>query len=122
MLVPVSLDVVSEPNIERVGGFHFQVHGAMTFEHAKALLQQSEKLFANLPEVEIDLRQVEKADSSGLALMFEWMAWAEERKAKLSFIEVPEAIHAIANLCQTESLLSGYIVPTSSSSDSPEQA
>lgn len=113
---------MTEPNIEQLGGFHFQVHGDMTFEHAKALLQQSEKLFANLPEVEIDLGQVEKADSSGLALMFEWMAWAAERKNKVSFIDVPEAIHAIANLCQTESLLSGYIIPTSSSSGSPEQA
>ncbi|MES9941240.1 MAG: STAS domain-containing protein [Candidatus Thiodiazotropha sp. 6PLUC2] len=105
----MSLEAVSEARIEKADGSQFQVHGAMTFEHAKVLLQQSEKLFVALPEIEIDLSQVEKADSAGLALMLEWMAWAAERETKVSFIGVPEAILSIAHLCQIESLLDGYI-------------
>jgi phospholipid transport system transporter-binding protein len=109
----MSPEVVSEVKIERVGAFHFQVHGAMTFESAKTLLQQSETLFASLPEMEIDLAGVEKADSAGLALMLEWVARAAESNAKLMFTAVPEAIHSIAHLCQIESLLDGKIAQTS---------
>ncbi|MES9861582.1 MAG: STAS domain-containing protein [Candidatus Thiodiazotropha sp. LLP2] len=105
----MSFDVVNEAKIEQTDGSKFQVHGTMTFEHAKSLLQQSEKLFAALPEIEIDLSQVEKADSAGLALMLEWMAWAAERKAQISFSGVPEAVLSVAHLCQIDSLLDGYI-------------
>jgi phospholipid transport system transporter-binding protein len=108
----MSPEVVREVKIERVGAFHFQVHGAMTFESAKILLLQSEALFATLPEMEIDLAGVEKVDSAGLALMLEWTAWAKERNAKLMFTAVPESIHSIAHLCQIESLLDGKIAQT----------
>jgi phospholipid transport system transporter-binding protein len=100
---------VSESKIEQAGGSRFQVLGAMTFEHAKGLLQQSEKLFVSLPEINVDLSQVEKADSAGLALLLEWMALVAEREAKISFIGVPEAILSVAHLCQIDSLLDGYI-------------
>jgi phospholipid transport system transporter-binding protein len=100
---------MNQSRIERTGAFHFQVHGPMTFEWVSNLLQQSEPLFADLPEVEINLERVEKADSAGLALMFEWMARATERDAKVLFTQVPESIHAVADLCQVESLLSGHV-------------
>ncbi|MES9853716.1 MAG: STAS domain-containing protein [Candidatus Thiodiazotropha sp. L084R] len=110
----MSFDVVSESRIEQAGGSQFQVHGTMTFEHANTLLQQSEKMFAALSEIEIDLSQVEKADSAGLALMLEWMAWAAERGAQISFAGVPEAVLSVAHLCQIDSLLDGYITHAAS--------
>ena len=109
----MSPDSVSEAKLERVGAFHFQLHGDMTFTHAKSLLLQSESLFANLPDMEIDLQRAEKADSAGLALMLEWLARAAERDARVVFTEVPEAIHSVARLCQMESLLTGHIAESS---------
>ena len=106
---------MNSAKIEREGAFRFQVHGAMTFEHAKSLLQQSAALFASLPELEVDLSRVERADSAGLALMLEWMAQVAERDARVVYTGVPEAILSIARLCQVESLLDGVIVQTSSS-------
>jgi phospholipid transport system transporter-binding protein len=104
---------VNETKLERVGAFHFQLHGEMTFTHAKSLLLQSEALFAGLPDVEIDMQRVEKADSAGLPLMLEWLAQAAERDARVLFTEVPEAIHSVARLCQIESLLSENIAESS---------
>ncbi|MEJ2620891.1 MAG: STAS domain-containing protein [Candidatus Thiodiazotropha sp.] len=101
----MSPEAVTETKLERVGAFHFQLHGEMTFTHARSLLQQSEALFAKLPDVEVDLQRVEKADSAGLALMLEWLAQAAQRDARVVFTEVPETIHSVARLCQIESLL-----------------
>ncbi|MCG7922158.1 MAG: STAS domain-containing protein [Candidatus Thiodiazotropha lotti] len=109
----MSPDSVSEAKLERVGAFHFQLHGEMTFSHARSLLLQSESQFANLPDVEIDLMRVEKADSAGLALMLEWLARAAERDARVVFTQVPETIHSVARLCQIESLLAGHIAESS---------
>jgi phospholipid transport system transporter-binding protein len=102
--------MMSDTRIEREGDFRFIVHGAMTFEYAKALLQQSTALFSSLTELEIDLVRVERADSAGLALILEWMAQAAERNAKLVFLGMPDAILSIARLCQVESLLDGMVV------------
>jgi phospholipid transport system transporter-binding protein len=98
-------DSMNETKIVREGTFHFKVHGAMTFEHAKDLLQESVALFSSQSQVEIDLTHVNRADSAGLALIFEWMALAAERDIQILIKGVPDAIHAIAQLCQVESLL-----------------
>ncbi|MEJ2423745.1 MAG: STAS domain-containing protein [Candidatus Thiodiazotropha sp.] len=97
-------DAPAESRIERVGAFHYQVQGAMTFETARVLLQQSSALFGGQPEVEVDLSGVSRADSAGLALLLEWMAEAAQRDANLVLKGMPDALQAVARLCQVESL------------------
>ncbi|MCU7872102.1 MAG: STAS domain-containing protein [Candidatus Thiodiazotropha sp. (ex Lucinoma borealis)] len=93
--------------VERDGTFRFHVQGDMTFSSVKELLQRSTTLFSSEQELEIDLTEVDHADSAGLALVLEWMAQAAERKAKVVFTGMPESIISIARLCQVESLLDG---------------
>jgi phospholipid transport system transporter-binding protein len=94
--------------VERDGAFRFHVQGEMTFTKVKELLQHSYELFSAVQEFEVDLSQVDHADSAGLALVLEWMAQASERNAKVVFTGIPESMVSIARLCQVESLLEGY--------------
>lgn len=57
-----------------------------------------------LPQV-IDLAGVEHADSSALALLLEWRAWAEQAGQPIRFINVPRSLCIMASLSQIESLL-----------------
>ncbi|MBW9265295.1 MAG: STAS domain-containing protein [Candidatus Thiodiazotropha sp. (ex. Lucinisca nassula)] len=91
--------------VERDGAFRFHVQGEMTFSSVKDLLLHSNKLFSAVEELEVDLSQVDHADSAGLALVLEWMAQAAERNARIVFTGVPESMVSIARLCQVESLL-----------------
>lgn len=53
----------------------------------------------------IDLSGVEKTDSSALALLLEWQAWAHARNRSLAYVNPPEGLHVIARLCRISALL-----------------
>jgi phospholipid transport system transporter-binding protein len=98
---------MSITKVERDGAFRFHVQGDMTYSSVKALLQRSIELFSSVEELEVDLSQVDHADSAGLALVLEWVAQASERNAKIVFTGIPDSMLSIARLCQVESLLDG---------------
>jgi phospholipid transport system transporter-binding protein len=55
------------------------VTGALTFETVPGLYQNSSNWFAGAGDLTIDLAQVERTDSAGLALLIEWLRRAEPR-------------------------------------------
>ncbi|MGY6553185.1 MAG: STAS domain-containing protein [Wenzhouxiangella sp.] len=59
---------------------------------------------AGLPKL-IDLAAVEHADSSALALLLEWRAWADDVGQKIRFVNVPRSLCIMASLSQIEGLL-----------------
>lgn len=54
---------------------------------------------------EIDLAAVEHADSSALALLLEWRAWAEQAGQSLEFSHAPRSLAVMASLSHIEDLL-----------------
>lgn len=57
-----------------------------------------------LPET-VDLAAVDKADSSALALLLEWRAWAETADRGMRFVNIPRSLCVMASLSQIEDLL-----------------
>lgn len=57
-----------------------------------------------LPAV-VDLAGVARADSSALALLLEWQAWAHSRGADIKFADPPRALRTFASLSEVSSLL-----------------
>ena len=87
------------------GDGRFSVRGEMSFATANTLLRRSEKLFARHPSLAIDLSDVKKADSAGLALIIEWKSQAAGRQAELRIEGVPDTLVAIAKTTEVEDLL-----------------
>jgi len=106
--------------IKDLGDGCFTVRGEMTFETAGQLLRDSEKLFEEHTRIEMDLGGVEKTDSAGLALMLEWITWANHTVREIRFTNVPAKLDAIAKTTEVDHLLkrgerwSGFI-------ESPDQ-
>lgn len=77
---------------------------------------------ARLPAV-VELREVERIDSSALALLLEWQSWARARGATIEFRNPPEALRTFASLSAASELLGWKETSTSSRLDlSGEQA
>ncbi len=91
--------------LEDCGSGNFALSGKMTFQTAGRLLRESEELFEEHTRLEMDLSGVTETDSAGLALMLEWITWANHTVREIRFVGTPEKIDAIAKTTEVENLL-----------------
>lgn len=92
--------------LEDLGGGRFALSGEATFDTAERILRASEEPFEEHTQLEIDLSAVSKSDSAGLALLLEWVTWANHTVREIRFVGMPERIAAIAKTTEVEPLLS----------------
>jgi len=91
------------------GPGRFAVRGGLTFRTARAAVETGIRLFgaSTATALEADLSGVGAADSAGLAVLIEWLAWAHRNSRHLALTNVPHAIRAIARISEVEGLLAG---------------
>jgi phospholipid transport system transporter-binding protein len=77
---------------------------ALTFQNAEAALEQGCAALA-AGETVFDLGGVQAVDSSGLALMLAWQRRAQAQGRKLTFINVPANVDALARLYGVDGLI-----------------
>ncbi len=92
--------------LEDLGDGHFSLSGEMTFETAERILAASEDPFEEHTRIEVDLSGITRADSAGLALLLEWITWANHTVREIRYTGMPERIVAIARTTEVEDLLS----------------
>ena len=80
---------MSEFMIEDLGGGKFAVSGDMTFDTAEKILRASENLFDEHTQIEVDLSEITASDSAGLALLLEWVTWANHSVREIRFSDMP---------------------------------
>ena len=96
---------MSEFSLEDSGDGHFALSGEMTFETAEQILRASEEPFEDHTRIEIDLSGVTQSDSAGLALLLEWVTWANHTVREIRFSGMPERVMAIAKTTEVDALL-----------------
>jgi phospholipid transport system transporter-binding protein len=77
---------------------------ALTFQSARAALEQGCAAL-DAGETVFDLGGVRAADSSALALMLVWQRRAQAEGRKLTFINVPANVDALARLYGVDGLI-----------------
>ena len=97
---------MSKFKLDDLGDGRFALSGEMTFDTAERILRQSEEPFEAHTRLEIDLSNVTQSDSAGLALLLEWVTWANHTVREIRFIGMPERVAAIARTTEVERLLS----------------
>ncbi len=109
---------MADVKLNDLGEGRFVVEGDMTFKTARELARRSEAAFEDHTEIEVDLAGVAGADSAGLALMLEWINWANHSVREIRFINIPKRIRSIAMTSDVQDLLhigerwTGFIEPT----------
>ena len=96
---------MSKFTLDDRGGGHFALSGEMSFDTAERILQSSERPFEEHTRLEIDLSGVTLADSAGLALLLEWVTWANHTVREIRFTGMPERVLAIARTTEVDALL-----------------
>jgi phospholipid transport system transporter-binding protein len=75
------------------------VRGALTFATVSDLYPQSEGWIRDSAgPVTVDLKDVRRADSAGLALLVEWLRLARAGGRELRFINVSEQVRSLARV------------------------
>lgn len=96
---------MSEFTIEDLGEGRFALSGELNFDTAERILRASELPFEEHTQIEVDLTDVTDSDSAGLALLLEWVTWANHSVREIRFTGMPERILAIARATEVEPLL-----------------
>ena len=89
-----------------LGDGQFTLSGEVSFDTAERILRASESPFEEHTQLEIDLSGVTDSDSAGLALLLEWVTWANHTVREIRFEGMPERIMAIAKTTEVDQLLS----------------
>jgi phospholipid transport system transporter-binding protein len=86
-------------------GERSRVNGVMHFTTVTALLRSGSEAIANGRAAVIDLSGVKDSDSSGLALLIEWLSIARSEGKALRYENIPAQLHQLARLSDVEELL-----------------
>lgn len=87
------------------GGGRFSLKGKMTFDTVTDILRESEEPFEKHTRIQVSLGGVTESDSAGLALLLEWITWANHTVREISFTDIPERTRAIARVTEVDNLL-----------------
>ena len=96
---------MSDVVINDDGDGKFALTGDLTFDTVSELLDRGQKAFAEHSRIELDLADIERSDSAGLALLIEWVTWANHSVREIRYLNVPERIVSIAKISEVEDLL-----------------
>lgn len=87
----------------------FRICGELTFETVPRLWRSSQGLFENCEQVVMDLSQVSRADSAGLALLIDWTRQARKSDQEVSLIHMPKQILDIVRVSGLDNVLPFYL-------------
>ena len=86
-------------------GERAKVNGVLHFTTVTDLLKSGSEAIADGRAAVIDLSGVKDSDSSGLALLIEWLSIARAATKSLRYENIPTQLHQLARLSDVEELL-----------------
>ena len=83
------------------------VRGELTFATARHARELGMRVLDGLrgDRIVVDCAGVTRADSAGLAVLLEWLAWGRRRKRAVSLEKLPASLVAIARISEVDELL-----------------
>ena len=98
---------ITQTNLQLSDDGVLRLSGAVSHQTVPVLLSLSKKFFDNndRKEIVIDLKQVSRSDSSGVALLLEWMRQASGRNKTLLFTNIPAQMLEIAKVSGVDKIL-----------------
>jgi phospholipid transport system transporter-binding protein len=94
-----------DASFETGEGGRARVLGSLHFSTVSALLSEGINAIDGGQAAVIDLAGVTASDSSGLALLIEWLSVAKAAGKELRYENLPTQVHQLARLSEVEELL-----------------
>ncbi len=88
------------PNVEIIAQSKnsYQIKGNLIFDSIKQSIIDALNFPNNIQTVTIDLQELSKIDSAGLALLIEWKKLAQIQQITLQFKHIPAQLKALVKL------------------------
>jgi phospholipid transport system transporter-binding protein len=96
---------VKGARVQRRDDGTFSLSGELSFASVPEVWKAAESLFEGASQFEIDLSEVTRSDSSGLALLVEWARYARREGKEIRFVRVPDQMIAIARVSGLDRVL-----------------
>ena len=95
------------PTVSEAGEGRFVVTGELTFATAREARQAGILALesSRSERIVVDCTGVTRADSAGLAVLLDWLAWGRRKSRAVSLTNLPESLIAIARISEVDELL-----------------
>jgi len=97
--------VVKQAVVKHSGSGRIQLCGILSFQTVPNLLLQSKGLFEEHGVVQVDLSEVARSDSAGVALLVEWMNEAHRHSREIEFLNIPPQMLNIVRVSSLDEVL-----------------
>lgn len=87
------------------GEGRFLLHGHLDLDTVPEALKQGAEAFHDVEGVVLDLVEVDRVDSAGLALLVEWTRLARRRGGRIRFVNAPQGLRNLASVCGVDQAL-----------------
>ncbi|MFA7593302.1 MAG: STAS domain-containing protein [Thiohalobacteraceae bacterium] len=96
---------MSDGSIRRAPDGRLLLAGELSFATVPRLWETSRNLLREDGDLHIDLKDVQRSDSAGLALLVEWMRVARQLGKPIEFLNIPAQMLAIARVSSLDQIL-----------------
>ncbi len=93
------------PRIDTSGQGPLELTGDLTFDTVGELFARSVDVVRGDRDITLDLGNVTRTDSAGLALLVEWLRWARRHRVRIKIINMPEQMRSIARMSKLDGVL-----------------
>jgi phospholipid transport system transporter-binding protein len=87
----------------------FKISGLINFDTVTHLYKQGTELLNNIDQVTLDFSKVTHTDSSGIALLLNWLRFARVKGKTFKFANLPGQLLEIANVCEVMPFLQPHM-------------
>ena len=98
---------MSKVKLESRDANQFTLSGELTFDTAQELFDQAARIFSGKSRVTVDLSDINRVDSAGLALLMEWLRVARREKVELEFRNLPAQMTSLIMVSGLQELFPG---------------
>ena len=103
----MSTSSIKAPSISESSDGRVAVAGELTFATAREARQVGLLVLesSRAERIVVDCTGVTRADSAGLAVLLDWLAWGRRKSRAVSLTNLPESLVAIARISEVDELL-----------------
>jgi len=83
----------------------FHLHGELDFTNVMSVYRKSLSLFSKQPELILNFADLKTSNSVGLALIMEWIKYANSNQRTLRVINLSPHLHSIAKAAGVDNLI-----------------
>jgi phospholipid transport system transporter-binding protein len=95
----------ADARLEAVAAGRLKLVGDLSFRSVPRLLENSLDMIREVPEITVDLADVERSDSAGVALLVQWMREVRSQGKSITYLNIPSQMLAIARVSSLDTVL-----------------